>query len=396
MSEAAAICADYGYLTPAETLIKSIAYHNHDLPIYLLNTNIPQEWFLNINRRLAPINVRVVDAKFSASVLKDEAVSRTEYMNTMIYGRLLIPQLVPADRVLYIDSDSVVDRSLQPLFATDLEGKVVGAVEDYSMPGTFNSGVLLLDNTKLKAIDNFTTDLLAKGQERTSNDDQTLLNQYFKDNWLQLDYGYNLQIGLDLTLFYNEHHSLPRFYQLLKKAQPGTIIHYSTSDKPWNFMSSGRLREKWWQYQSLEYSEIVRHAPLPTIRQHYRTRLFTFTQSEQLDNLETLLRVLPDCEFNVAAWTNIGDALLALTKYPNLHLFPAVVESNIDMLIDQADGYLDINEGGKELQFIERCVQRNKPLLSYNEYPDNPVLTAALQKFDREQPDQLIAAIKRL
>lgn len=66
------------------------------------------------------------------------------------------------------------------------------------------------------------------------------------------------------------------------------------------------------------------------------------------------------------------------------------------MLIDQADGYLDINEGGKELQFIERCVQRNKPLLSYNEYPDNPVLTAALQKFDREQPDQLIAAIKRL
>ena len=306
MSEAAAICADYGYLTPAETLIKSIAYHNHDLPIYLLNTNIPQEWFLNINRRLAPINVRVVDAKFSASVLKDEAVSRTEYMNTMIYGRLLIPQLVPADRVLYIDSDSVVDRSLQPLFATDLEGKVVGAVEDYSMPGTFNSGVLLLDNTKLKAIDNFTTDLLAKGQERTSNDDQTLLNQYFKDNWLQLDYGYNLQIGLDLTLFYNEHHSLPRFYQLLKKAQPGTIIHYSTSDKPWNFMSSGRLREKWWQYQSLEYSEIVRHAPLPTIRQHYRTRLFTFTQSEQLDNLETLLRVLPDCEFNVAAWTNMG------------------------------------------------------------------------------------------
>lgn len=127
MSEAVAICADYGYLTPAETLIKSIAYHNHDLPIYLLNTNIPQEWFLNINRRLAPINVRVVDAKFSASVLKDEAVSRTEYMNSMIYGRLLIPQLVPADRVLYIDSDSVVDRSLQPLFATDLEGKVVGA-----------------------------------------------------------------------------------------------------------------------------------------------------------------------------------------------------------------------------------------------------------------------------
>lgn len=396
MSQAVAICSDYGYLTPAETLIKSIAYHNHQLAIYLLNTNVPQEWFLNINRRLAPVNVRVVDAKFSAAVLKDEAVSRTEYMNTMIYGRLLIPQLVPADRVLYIDSDSVVDGSLQPLFDKDLEDKIVGAVEDYSMPGTFNSGVLLLDNAKLRTIDNFTAGLLAKGQERTSNDDQTLLNQYFKDNWLQLYYGYNLQIGLEMTLFYNDHQSIPHFYQLLKKALPGTIIHYSTSDKPWNFMSSGRLRTKWWQYRSLEYSEIVQHAALPVLRKQYRTRLFTFTQSEQVDNLEALLQALPDCEFDVAAWTEMGEALLTLAKYPNLHLYPAVVEANLTKLVDQADAYLDINQGAKEPQFMKRCAELHKPIFSYAAAPDDPALAASFHSLDRDHPDQLIAAIKQL
>lgn len=396
MSEAVAICADYGYLTPAETLIKSVAYHNHDLSIYLLNTNVPQEWFLDINRRLNAINVQVIDAKFSPAVLANEAVSRTEYMNTMIYGRLLIPQLIPADRVLYIDSDSVVDGSLRSLLDTDLQGRIVGAVEDYSMPGTFNSGMLLLDNAKLRKIDNFTTDLLEQGQKRTSNDDQTLLNQYFKDNWLPLDYRYNMQIGLDMTLFYNEHQSLPRFYRLLHQAAPGIVIHYSTSDKPWKFMSSGRLREKWWQYRSLEYSEIVRHAPLPIIRKQFEKALFTFTQSEQVDKLEELLKALPDCEFNVAAWTNMGEALLTLTKYPNLHLYPAVVEANINKLITNAAAYLDINQGHKELQFMKRCAQLNKPIFSYDESPDNSELAAVWHVFDRDNLDKLANAIKQL
>lgn len=396
MSEAVAICADYGYLTPAETLIKSIAYHNHDLPIYLLNTNVPQEWFLDINRRLKAINVRVIDAKFSPAVLANEAVSRTEYMNTMIYGRLLIPQLIPADRVLYIDSDTVVDGSLRALLDTDLQGKIVGAVEDYSMVGTFNSGVLLLDNARLRKIDSFTTDLLRQGQEQTANDDQTLLNQYFKDNWLPLAYRYNMQIGLDMTLFYNEHQSLPRFYRLIHQAAPGVIIHYSTSDKPWNFMSSGRLREKWWQYKSLEYGEIVRHAPLPIIRRPFKKTFFTFTQTEQVDGLEELLKALPDCEFNVAAWTNMGEALLTLTRYPNLHLYPAVVEANINKLINRTTAYLDINQGQKEPQFMERCARLNKPIFSYDESPDNPELAAVWHVCDRDHLNKLVSAIKQL
>lgn len=366
MSHSIAICADYRYISPAETLIKSIAYHNHNIVIQLLNTDIPQEWFININRQLAPINVQVADTKFMADLLANEAVSR-DYMNSMIYGRILIPRLVPEDRVLYLDADTIVNGSLSELFSMNMEDHTIGAVEDFTMAGTFNSGVLLIDNQKLREDPTFTDDLLAKGQEHTSNDDQTLLNEHFKGAWLQLPNQYNLQIGLDAAVFYTEPNNMAHYNQMVKAAKPRLIIHYSTSDKPWQMTSSGRLREKWWQYNGLDYAEICNHGILPVLHRKPKASFFTFTASQDLSHLEELLKACPDYDFNVLAWTGMGNNLLALMKYPNLHLYPAVIGANIDKVINQVTGYLDINYGGKELQFMNRMVKLGKPLFAFED-----------------------------
>lgn len=364
MSHAIAICADYGYLRAATALIKSIAYHNHHEKIYLLNTNIPQEWFIIINQKLAPVNVKIVDAKFNGDLLANETVSR-DYMNTMIYGRLLIPQLVDEDRVLYLDADTIVNGPINDVFRTDLGNKLIAAVEDFTVPGSFNSGVLLIDNARLRQQQNFTSDLLAQGQEHHASDDQTLLNEYFHDQWVQLPNKYNVQIGLDCTEFYNESHNLPHYNQMLKQAKPRLIIHYSTADKPWNFTSAGRLREKWWQYAMLDYSQIIHRGIFPTIYPQSKASLMTFTDSENLLHLEELLKAFPQYEFNVLAWTNMGNNLKMLSKYPNLRLYPNVVGANLDKVINKADAYLDINDGPKELQFMDRFVRLKKPLYAF-------------------------------
>lgn len=374
MSHSFAICADYGYLQAAQTLIKSIAYHNHNEKIYLLNTNIPQEWFITTNQKLESINVQIVDTKFSPDLLSGEAVSRN-YMNTMIYGRILIPRLVPEDRVLYLDADTIVNGPIKDLFNMDMKGYTIGAVEDFTMTGTFNSGVLLIDNNKLRQDPNFTDDLLAKGKEHTSNDDQSLLNDHFKDQWLKLPNGYNYQIGLDEAVFYHENNNLAHYNQMLKSAKPRLVIHYSTSDKPWNFTSSGRLRDKWWQYNSLDYNDIVHHSILPRIHRKAKASFFTFTGSENISHLEELLATFPDYDFNVLAWTSMGSNLLKLSKYTNLHLYPYVIGSNIDKLINQADAYLDINYGDKEFQFINHFHKLNKPVLAFNDTTDEEDLS---------------------
>ncbi len=40
---------DYGFLDKIETTVKSIIYHNQKVKIYVINPDIPHEWFINLN-----------------------------------------------------------------------------------------------------------------------------------------------------------------------------------------------------------------------------------------------------------------------------------------------------------------------------------------------------------
>lgn len=79
--------------------------------------------------------------------------------------RLLLPELVDAEAVLYLDCDLIAVRSLAPLLEMDLEGVSVAAVENVWEPwhadwpgrlgippaqGYFNSGVVLMHLSRLR------------------------------------------------------------------------------------------------------------------------------------------------------------------------------------------------------------------------------------------------------
>lgn len=93
MEKVIAISTDQNYLVPVETLIKSIAYNNRDVKIYVINEDISQEWFINLNRRLAPLGITVNDAKLDPAVIQDEQIS-VDYLSKMAYGRILIPEMI--------------------------------------------------------------------------------------------------------------------------------------------------------------------------------------------------------------------------------------------------------------------------------------------------------------
>lgn len=79
--------------------------------------------------------------------------------------------------------------------------------------------------------------------------DQSILNIYFENRWLQLDYDFNKLIGLD---FLNTSGNLEN----LKYCRP-VITHFASHDKPWNTYSVSRLRELWWAYRDLDWSEMI-------------------------------------------------------------------------------------------------------------------------------------------
>lgn len=360
-----AVSGDSGYLNPLNTIIKSIAYHNNDFKIYVLNPDIPQEWFKQLNRFLKLLNGEVIDVKIDTSIFADETPTHHEQINQMAFARLLIPELIPENKVLYIDSDSVINDNLSNLFDTNISTYPLAAVKDV-FGNYFNSGVLLINNLKLR---NDYSDIVQKFLEYGKKEDlldadQSILNHFFSQNYLNLPFKYNYVIGYDRDVYYVPSNS-PDYFNLINRTHSPVIIHYPSNDKPWKLTSSGRMRELWWFYHNLEWNEILLHKePRPSVNSS--KSLFTFTDSDSLLNIDELVQKLPDIQFVIASYTKMSFNLLRLSQHPNVKLIPTISGPLLDYYIQTSDGYLDINSGSKELQFINEFKNCHKPIYSFD------------------------------
>ena len=134
--------------------------------------------------------------------------SVSQFTPAMWY-RIFLPELVEADRILYLDADAVVSDSLIPLWEVDLEGCLLGAVrnvfqanhlhrpESLGLAGPdvyFNSGVLLMDLSRMR--EEMTTKALfdfASGRgEELEWPDQDTLNVVLKERWHPLHPRWNV------------------------------------------------------------------------------------------------------------------------------------------------------------------------------------------------------------
>ncbi|MBD5807146.1 glycosyltransferase [Limosilactobacillus walteri] len=360
-----ALSSDYHYINQIETTIKSIIYNNSNVKIYVINSDIPQEWFLGVNSFLAESTSEVCDLKINPNNIESLQTS-WDHISNISWGRIMIPQLIKDKRVLYLDSDIIVNSNIDNLFSINMQQYVLGAVPEYFQPAShtmFNSGVLLLDNQKLKKDDNFIPTILEQAKNNLENGDETALNDYFK-NYYSLPATYNYQIGYDLMCYYptvNFDAQRKNYLQKIEEVKDPKIIHYLYQQKPWRFGIASRLRELWWHYRMMDFMTAVSHTPAT-----HKHNLFTMTASQDIENLEELIRLLPGFYFHIAAWTEMGWKLLRLQQYPNVRLYPAIIPPMLEKLLNNTECYLDINQGEKDKNVINFFVENNKPILAFD------------------------------
>lgn len=390
-----ALSGDYGYINQIETTAKSILYHNSGAEIYVINKDIPQEWFSNINNRISSINSKIHNLKIDENMLADEHVSQPQ-INEMSYGRIMIPDLIKADRVLYLDSDIVVDQNLDELFTMDLGDHPIAAIPDLLYDNNFNSGVLLFNMPKLKETPDIVSQMLAAGNNDQLNEgDQSVLNFFFADTYLHLPLKYNLAIGYDFLC--NYYPAYDHNYFEKTGSTVGSVIHFTSPTKPWQQFSFGRYRNKWWQYHDLEWSEVCQHAPLPAIFDYQESgQVLILTNSENIKDLEKLVQALPMVTFDIGAWTNMGGKLIRLITYPNVHLFQSTGRPVTDQLIENANAYLDINYGAKDDNFIARFQETGKPILSFDEVNSQIKDAINYESFANDDVDGMVNKIKAI
>lgn len=148
------------------------------------------------------------------------------------YARLFLADILPkkVKKILYIDCDTVVLRSLHDLYNIDIAKFPLAAVEDYgsehykkkySLNKYFNSGVLLinLDHWRLFECSRHLTNFLNVEKNYLDFGDQCALNIFFKNKILEVDSRWNNQI------FDGHKNKTP--------INNSSVLHWIGPSKPW-------------------------------------------------------------------------------------------------------------------------------------------------------------------
>ena len=392
------LVGDQAYQEQVSTTIKSILYYNKNVKIYVFNQGLSDEWFRDFNDLAEQLDSELVNVSLDQVTISPEWLTQ-DHISSAAYARYFIPQFVVEERVLYLDSDLVVNGDLQPLCDISLEGKLVAAVGDAGGYG-FNSGVLLIDNrawkekqlqeTFIKETDRI-IGLVQSGQMEDFNGDQTVLNHVLAQDWLPLDKIYNLQVGHDLVAFYsgwNGHFELD---------QEPLIIHYTTFRKPWNSEVSYRYRQLWWDFQALSLAEISAHHrgefEMQDRWEKAALNCMLLTDVQELEQIEFLAQSQPNVHFYIACYTDMGDYLRSLDRYENIHLYPQVIHAVLDELIDKCQVYLDIHHGNEHYELSSRFKALGKPVLAFDNTKKNEKEELV---YPHEHPQEMVRKLRSL
>ena len=193
------------------------------------------------------------------------------------YNRLFLTEYIPedVDRVLYLDSDTVIEGSLDELWNTDMDGYYLAAVDDclsskyrdivgLTGEGNYcNAGMLLVNLNKWRE-DNITEAFIKMIYDNNGYfvfNEQSILNSIFSEKIKILPQKYNVN-SLVYLFSYKELMRLRRPYNFpyseddLKQARENPVITHFTGNfyvhrRPWIENSDHPHKEAYLKYRAM-------------------------------------------------------------------------------------------------------------------------------------------------
>ncbi|MQN00658.1 MAG: accessory Sec system glycosylation chaperone GtfB [Lachnospiraceae bacterium] len=131
------------------------------------------------------------------------------------------------------------------------------------------------------------------------------------------------------------------------------------------------------------------------VRENNHTKnALIFTNSDQIESLEPLVRALPEITFNIAAVTEMSGKLMAFGHFENVRLYPTVRKNVTDELFEKCDLYFDINYGNEILASVRRAFLNNQLIMGFDKTLHRRRYLAPREIFT--DVDQMIAKVKRV
>lgn len=239
------------------------------------------------------VKIEFVDLNYYIEEIKDKLFTRDYYTKTT-YFRLFIPNIYPQyNKVIYLDSDTVLLGDVAELYLQDMGSNLVAVVPDDIIQNEeifqeyvekvvgvadyrkyFNAGVLVMnldEMRKSKFQEKFL--YLLETVKFAVVQDQDYLNRLCKGRTKILENGWNrMPVPNNKT-----------------KVEKLNLIHYNLNYKPWHY--DGVVYEEYfWQYaEKTEYYEDIKN-----IKDNYSEEE-RFRDREQYENLKALAKKESDC-----------------------------------------------------------------------------------------------------
>jgi lipopolysaccharide biosynthesis glycosyltransferase len=275
------LCAcDELYLPHAGAMLCSLLEHDSVSRIHLFYSSVAKQELAKLESFVAGYGSKIT---FYEMALADfEGLHIDKWASAAVYFRLLAPRLLPTDldKILYLDTDIIIQSSLIELWNTDITGQALAAVphnedeDDFrkalGLPeGTkyFNSGVMLI-NLRFWRENNVVEHAISfvkNNPEKIQFWDQDALNATLIGQWVEL------------PIFWNWRIWWRRPSEEEAKTDP-VVIHFVGHHKPWHWSSQHPRKHEYRKYRD-KTPWPYKEEGVPPFAQRFKFHLRTLTRA---------------------------------------------------------------------------------------------------------------------
>lgn len=194
-----------------------------------------------------------------------EVKIKIKHITKPTFYRLIAPSMIKEyDKIIYIDSDVIVESDISEYYSTDLGQNYLAGVlatsyvtarngnekycKDNDIPKIdqyINAGVIIMNLGQIRA-DLLESEFLSRVPKGYRSQDQDILNGVCYGKILHLPYKYNCQI----SKYECDYDNLLKVFSLAEINEAHNcpaIIHYASNIKPWNSFGCV-LADRWYKY----------------------------------------------------------------------------------------------------------------------------------------------------
>ena len=283
---AIAFAANHSFVPYFAACLQSLLTHSSSENRYdlvLLHTDITREdqkWLLEMTIPYPNASLRFYDVK---PLICHYNLKATGHISVETYFRFLIQEIMPEyDKVLYLDSDMIINADVAALYQTDVEGYLLAAVRDPEFLGHlhganrriqryilgtlklnnpqdyFQAGVILFNTKELRKT--YTIgQWLSFSSEPYMYNDQDVLNLYCQGRAKILDMSWNVLTDCNHTRISQVIAYAPESIQMeyFEARRNPRIIHYAGYRKPWQNPSEDMGEYFWHVARTTPFYEVV-------------------------------------------------------------------------------------------------------------------------------------------